>query len=198
MEFLNDVSALAEEEGHHPDLHLTGWRNVEVRLTTHAIGGLSLPDLVLAAKIDSIQVECSPKWLKEQEAAKQGFNPDEATTVKFAVVNRYIELANEHDQQGLLGMLASPCDMFGEPASPEGMAWYFDTYADVKFEVTVPPCLASHGDTHTIRVAYTRSWRKGNGKRQKVEVDEFFTLGPNGQITHIGYLQPPTSPVDAE
>mgnify|MGYP004296494779 CR=1 FL=1 len=30
---------------------------------------LSLPDLVLAAKIDAIEVECSPKWLKEQAAA---------------------------------------------------------------------------------------------------------------------------------
>jgi pterin-4a-carbinolamine dehydratase len=52
MSFLNAVSAIAEEEGHHPDLHLTGWRNVRVELSTHAIGGLSMPDMVLAAKID--------------------------------------------------------------------------------------------------------------------------------------------------
>ena len=70
MGFLNGVSAVAEEEGHHPDLHLTGWRNVRVDLSTHAIGGLSLPDLVLAAKISAIEVEYSPKWLKEQQAAQ--------------------------------------------------------------------------------------------------------------------------------
>ena len=52
MEFLNAASAIAEEEGHHPDLHLTNWRDVRVDLSTHAIGGLSLPDLVVAAKLD--------------------------------------------------------------------------------------------------------------------------------------------------
>ena len=67
MGFFNAVSVIAEEEGHHPDLHLTGWRNVRVDLSTHAIGGLSLPDLVLAAKMDAIEVEYSPKWLKEQQ-----------------------------------------------------------------------------------------------------------------------------------
>ena len=39
MGFFNAVGAIAEEEGHHPDLHLTGWRNVRVDLSTHAIGG---------------------------------------------------------------------------------------------------------------------------------------------------------------
>ena len=53
------MSVLAESEGHHPDLHLTSWRNVEVELSTHAIGGLSLPDFVLAAKIDLIEATSS-------------------------------------------------------------------------------------------------------------------------------------------
>ena len=69
LKFFNEVSAIAEDEGHHPDLHLTNWRDVRVDLSTHAIGGLSLPDLVLAAKIDAIPTEYSPKWLREQEAA---------------------------------------------------------------------------------------------------------------------------------
>jgi 4a-hydroxytetrahydrobiopterin dehydratase len=68
MKFFNELSALAEEEGHHPDIHLTGWRNVKVELTTHAIGGLSMPDFVLAAKLDAIDVEYSPKWLRERKA----------------------------------------------------------------------------------------------------------------------------------
>ena len=71
MAFLNKISELAEEEGHHPDVHLTGWRDVTVELTTHAIGGLALPDFVLAAKIEHLKVECSPKWLKEQDRAEQ-------------------------------------------------------------------------------------------------------------------------------
>mmetsp|Transcript_42212 Transcript_42212/g.92532 ORF Transcript_42212/g.92532 Transcript_42212/m.92532 type:complete len:205 (+) Transcript_42212:186-800(+) len=66
--FINAMSAIAEEEGHHPDVHLTGWRTVRVDLSTHAIGGLSLPDLVLAAKIDTIRIDYSAKWIKELQA----------------------------------------------------------------------------------------------------------------------------------
>mmetsp|Transcript_31197 Transcript_31197/g.58567 ORF Transcript_31197/g.58567 Transcript_31197/m.58567 type:complete len:154 (+) Transcript_31197:52-513(+) len=69
MRFLNEVGELAEAEGHHPDLHLTGYRNVRLDLSTHAIGGLALPDFVLAAKIDQIKVDYSPKWLKEHGLA---------------------------------------------------------------------------------------------------------------------------------
>lgn len=50
--FINRVGELAEEEQHHPDLHLTGYRNVKIVLTTHAIGGLSENDFIVAAKID--------------------------------------------------------------------------------------------------------------------------------------------------
>lgn len=54
MEFLQKVAEVAEQEQHHPDLHLTGYRNVLIELTTHAIGGLSENDFILAAKIDSL------------------------------------------------------------------------------------------------------------------------------------------------
>ena len=77
MGFLNAVSAIAEDEGHHPDLHLTGWRNVRVELSTHAIGGLSMPDLVLAAKMDAIEVEFSPKWLRERDRRRAAAASDE-------------------------------------------------------------------------------------------------------------------------
>ena len=53
MVFANKVAAIAEEEGHHPDLAI-GWGTVSVELTTHAIGGLSENDFILAAKIDRI------------------------------------------------------------------------------------------------------------------------------------------------
>ncbi|HEX2792785.1 MAG TPA: 4a-hydroxytetrahydrobiopterin dehydratase [Candidatus Paceibacterota bacterium] len=51
LAFTNAVGALAEEEGHHPDIALS-WGKVGVSLTTHAIGGLSENDIILAAKID--------------------------------------------------------------------------------------------------------------------------------------------------
>lgn len=57
MDFLNRVARLAEDEGHHPDLHLTGYRNVKVELSTHAIGGLSENDFILAAKIEDLPIE---------------------------------------------------------------------------------------------------------------------------------------------
>ncbi|MGI9472523.1 MAG: 4a-hydroxytetrahydrobiopterin dehydratase [Rubripirellula sp.] len=52
--FVNQIAELAEAEAHHPDLHLTGYRNLRIELMTHAIGGLSENDFILAAKIDQI------------------------------------------------------------------------------------------------------------------------------------------------
>jgi 4a-hydroxytetrahydrobiopterin dehydratase len=53
LEFVNRVGALAEEEGHHPDLCLS-WGKVDVRIYTHKIDGLSENDFILAAKIDEV------------------------------------------------------------------------------------------------------------------------------------------------
>lgn len=52
MKLVNEASRIAEEDQHHPDLHVTGYRNVAIELTTHAIQGLSENDFILAAKID--------------------------------------------------------------------------------------------------------------------------------------------------
>ena len=53
MAFVNKVADLAEEEGHHPDIHIY-WNKVNLDLWTHAIGGLSDNDFIMAAKIDKI------------------------------------------------------------------------------------------------------------------------------------------------
>jgi 4a-hydroxytetrahydrobiopterin dehydratase len=50
--FVNTVGDIAESEGHHPDIHLTDYKHVEVNLSTHAIDGLSQNDFIVAAKID--------------------------------------------------------------------------------------------------------------------------------------------------
>ena len=57
IEFFNRVAALAEDEGHHADLHLVGYRSVAIELWTHAIGGLSENDFITAAKIDQLPIE---------------------------------------------------------------------------------------------------------------------------------------------
>jgi len=61
IDFFNRVAALAEQEQHHPDLHLEGYRNAWIEIWTHAIGGLSENDFILAAKIDELPVETKKK-----------------------------------------------------------------------------------------------------------------------------------------
>ncbi|HZU35337.1 MAG TPA: 4a-hydroxytetrahydrobiopterin dehydratase [Gemmataceae bacterium] len=56
LRFFQEVGQIADKEDHHPDLHLTSYRNVCIELWTHAIGGLSENDLILAAKIDQVPV----------------------------------------------------------------------------------------------------------------------------------------------
>jgi 4a-hydroxytetrahydrobiopterin dehydratase len=53
MRFVNAVAEVAEAEGHHPDF-CVHWNRVDLTVWTHAIGGLSENDFVLAAKIDQL------------------------------------------------------------------------------------------------------------------------------------------------
>ena len=53
LDFVNKAGAIAEEEGHHPDL-LLSWGKVEVKTWTHKINGLTESDFILAAKLDQI------------------------------------------------------------------------------------------------------------------------------------------------
>ena len=53
LDFVNKTGAIAEAEGHHPDLFLS-WGKVEVKIWTHKINGLTESDFILAAKIDQI------------------------------------------------------------------------------------------------------------------------------------------------
>jgi 4a-hydroxytetrahydrobiopterin dehydratase len=54
LELVNEIGALAEEEGHHPDICIHSWNHVRLELYTHAIGGLSDNDFILAAKINQL------------------------------------------------------------------------------------------------------------------------------------------------
>jgi len=51
--FINHVGEIAEAEQHHPDIHCW-WNKVKLELSTHAIGGLSNNDFILAAKINKL------------------------------------------------------------------------------------------------------------------------------------------------
>ena len=53
LAYVNKVGAVAEDEGHHPDIYFT-WGKVRIDIMTHAIDGLSESDFILAAKIDHL------------------------------------------------------------------------------------------------------------------------------------------------
>ena len=53
MDFVNAMAVLAEHEGHHPDFSVH-YNRLELSLWTHAIGGLSRNDFILAARIDAL------------------------------------------------------------------------------------------------------------------------------------------------
>jgi len=99
MAFLNAAATIAEDQGHHPDLHargrlrcgdaeldgvqdshlhllphslytqVTGYRNVAVELYTHSVGGLTENDFIVAQLLDGVKVAYSPKWLEAHPAA---------------------------------------------------------------------------------------------------------------------------------
>ena len=77
MDALKDIGEIAERENHHPDLHLTSYREVEIVIYTHSVGGITENDLILAKMLDDeIKVVYGPKWLRE--------NPDAKPTSKWA------------------------------------------------------------------------------------------------------------------
>ncbi len=55
LDFFRRIGDVADAEDHHPDLHLANYRDVTVELWTHAAGGLTENDFVLAAKIDALE-----------------------------------------------------------------------------------------------------------------------------------------------
>lgn len=75
LDAINDIGLIAEREGHHPDIHLTSYREVEIVLTTHSLGGVTQNDITLAKIIDEqVKITYSPRWLKN--------NPDAKSTAK--------------------------------------------------------------------------------------------------------------------
>lgn len=71
LDAINDIGSLAERSGHHPDLHLTSYRDVEIVIYTHTIGGISHNDIDLAKLVDKeVKVCYSPKWLRDHPDAQ--------------------------------------------------------------------------------------------------------------------------------
>jgi len=71
IDTIQAVSDIAERKDmqHHPDIHLTNYRSLEIRVSTHAVGTLTPNDFKLARAIDRIKIDFSPKWLKANPEA---------------------------------------------------------------------------------------------------------------------------------
>lgn len=51
---VQEIARVAEAEGHHPDLHITGYRDLRIELSTHSVGGLSHNDVILARLLEPL------------------------------------------------------------------------------------------------------------------------------------------------
>ena len=69
---INALGQIAEREQHHPDFHLTQFRQVKIVLYTHQLGGVTQHDLHLAHLFDTecTTIEYSPKWLRAHPEAQ--------------------------------------------------------------------------------------------------------------------------------
>jgi len=61
MAFANRVAEAANAANHHPDIHVEGYRNVRIVLTTHATGNISDADVDLARQIDALESATRPR-----------------------------------------------------------------------------------------------------------------------------------------
>jgi 4a-hydroxytetrahydrobiopterin dehydratase len=57
LDFFKRVGRIAQAEDHHPNLHLRGYRNVTIELSTHDLGGLTENGFIVAAKINQLPVD---------------------------------------------------------------------------------------------------------------------------------------------
>jgi 4a-hydroxytetrahydrobiopterin dehydratase len=68
VDLIDHIALIAEDEKHHPDIHLTQFRNLRVGLTTHDVGGLSEKDFIVALKINT---EYKDKPIQNPQSGKK-------------------------------------------------------------------------------------------------------------------------------
>ncbi len=60
IRLINLIAQIAESENHHPNIYLENYRKLTIKLTTHAIGGLSINDFIVASKINDLPMDLKP------------------------------------------------------------------------------------------------------------------------------------------
>jgi 4a-hydroxytetrahydrobiopterin dehydratase len=75
VDFIDRIAPIAEDEKHHPDIHLTQYRNLRVGLTTHEVGGLSEKDFIVALKINDVSTNKNGNAVPIKEQLKNKKQP---------------------------------------------------------------------------------------------------------------------------
>jgi pterin-4a-carbinolamine dehydratase len=76
LDAINAMGRIAETQNHHPNFHLTNYREVTIEIYTHKIGGVSDNDMTLARLFDEqVTIDYSPKWLREQQEKNCSSSP---------------------------------------------------------------------------------------------------------------------------
>ena len=81
LDAMNAMGVIAESQSHHPDFHLTQYRQLQIVVATHKLNGLTEVDFVLAELLDQrVPIDYSPKWLREHPEAQSTAKNNEQDT----------------------------------------------------------------------------------------------------------------------
>ena len=83
IDLIDRIALIAEDEKHHPDIHLTKYRNLRIGLTTHEVGGLSDKDFIVAKRINDL-----PVLIKAVPVAQQLKNKKQANKGSSDIKNK--------------------------------------------------------------------------------------------------------------
>ena len=131
VDFLNQITEVAEEQGHHPDL-LVRWGEVQVFLWTHKIDGLNEADFIMAAKIDRI---FSTRAAIDQSTAR---NANQTQVTQYAVAGEGWMIKPDHDLRLPVSLADQAHVGAGEISSVKAeLTWRQLGWVDSRFSVEV-------------------------------------------------------------
>ena len=157
LAFTNKIGAIAEQEGHHPDIFLA-YGKVKIQLWTHKIDGLSESDFVLAAKCDKISGSKG-----KQEVIKAYFHGLEAGSY-----NEIIQLFAPG------AMVHSP--LYGKI---EAAKFYRELFSDTQnSKITLKNTFINPEDDNTAAAHFVYSWTLKDGTLVHFECVDVFEFVP--------------------
>ena len=131
VDFVNQITEVAEEQGHHPDL-LVRWGEVQVFLWTHKIDGLNEADFIMAAKIDRI---FGTRTAINRSAAR---NANQHELTHYAVAGEGWIIHPDHDLQLPASFADQVHSQAGKIASAKAeLTWRQRGWIDARFSVEV-------------------------------------------------------------